>query len=178
MCCFWNNYTYKIENNVTHVHVSNRQLIFYVSIIHITFFQWELSLSTFDFYVQLPPWLKEVILFGTISLSVCLFICLFVCGQHYSNSYDWIGMKFYGGVLGGTMKNITFWWWSRSSKMSKWTKYTIITVAWPDQGQVMVQNLWGYNLLPPRLNNFTVDNMGVMICLSQGGLSSPSVSRS
>ena len=36
---------------------------------------------------------------------VCLFVCLFVCGQHYSKSYEWIGMKFYGGVLGSTMKN-------------------------------------------------------------------------
>ena len=31
---------------------------------------------------------------------VCMFVCLFVCGQHYSKSYEWIGMKFYGGVLG------------------------------------------------------------------------------
>ena len=31
---------------------------------------------------------------------VCLFVCLFVCGQHYSKSYERIGMKFYGEVLG------------------------------------------------------------------------------
>ena len=31
-------------------------------------------------------------------------VCLSVCGQHYSNSNEWIGMKFYGGVLGSTMK--------------------------------------------------------------------------
>ena len=36
---------------------------------------------------------------------VCLFVCLFDCGQHYSKSYDRIGMKFYGGVLGSTRKN-------------------------------------------------------------------------
>ena len=36
---------------------------------------------------------------------VCLFVCLFVCGLHYSKSYERIGMKFYGGVLGSTMKN-------------------------------------------------------------------------
>ena len=36
---------------------------------------------------------------------VCLFVCLSVCGQHYSKSYERIGMKFYGGVLGSTMKN-------------------------------------------------------------------------
>ena len=32
-------------------------------------------------------------------------VYLFVCGQHYSKSYEWIGMTFCGGVLGGTMKN-------------------------------------------------------------------------
>ena len=35
--------------------------------------------------------------FGSVGLSVC--------GQHYSNSYERIGLKFYGGVLGSTMKN-------------------------------------------------------------------------
>ena len=37
--------------------------------------------------------------------SVCLFVCLFVGGQHYSKSYERIRMKFYGGILGGTVKN-------------------------------------------------------------------------
>ena len=43
--------------------------------------------------------------FGSIGLFVCLFVCLSVCGQHYSKGYERIGMKFYGGVLGSTMKN-------------------------------------------------------------------------
>ena len=34
---------------------------------------------------------------GSIGLSVCLS----VCGQHYSNIYEWIGMKFYGLGFGG-----------------------------------------------------------------------------
>ena len=34
----------------------------------------------------------------------------------------------------------------------------------------------GGSLSPPRLNIFTVSNMGVMICLSQGGLHSLSAS--
>ena len=38
--------------------------------------------------------------FGSVGLSVCLF----VRGQHYSKSYERIGMKFYGGILGSTMK--------------------------------------------------------------------------
>ena len=40
-----------------------------------------------------------------VCLSVCLFVCLFVCGQHYSQSYERIGMKFYGRVLSSTRKN-------------------------------------------------------------------------
>ena len=36
---------------------------------------------------------------------VCLFVCLFICGQDYPKRYEWSGMKFYGGVLGGTVKN-------------------------------------------------------------------------
>ena len=39
--------------------------------------------------------------FGSVGLSVCLF----VCEQHYSKSYERIGMKFYGRVLSSTSKN-------------------------------------------------------------------------
>ena len=31
-------------------------------------------------------------------------VCLFVC-EHYSKSYQRIGMKFYGGVLGSARKH-------------------------------------------------------------------------
>ena len=49
---------------------------------------------------------KEVMfLVVLVCLFVCLSVCLSVCGQHYSKSYDRIGMKLYGGVLGSTMKN-------------------------------------------------------------------------
>ena len=49
---------------------------------------------------------KEVMfLVALVSLSVCLSVCLFVCGQHYSTSYERIGMKFYGRVLSSTRKN-------------------------------------------------------------------------
>ena len=34
---------------------------------------------------------KRSYVFGSVGLSVCLF----VCGQHYSNIYEWIGIKFY-----------------------------------------------------------------------------------
>ena len=40
-----------------------------------------------------------------LAALVCLFVCLFVCEQHYSKSYEQIRMKYYGGVLGSTMKN-------------------------------------------------------------------------
>ena len=66
---------------------------------------------------------------------VCLFVCLFVCGQHYSNSFEWIGMKFYAGVLGSTMKN----WLNFGGDLGilrgvNEQKNTIIVVAYPDRG--------------------------------------------
>ena len=39
--------------------------------------------------------------FGSVGLSVCLFVGV----QHYSKSYEWPKMKFYGGILGGIVKN-------------------------------------------------------------------------
>ena len=58
---------------------------------------------------SLPPWQKEVMFLVvlvclSVCLSVCLFVCLFVCGQHYSKSYERIGMKFYEEVLGSTVR--------------------------------------------------------------------------
>ena len=43
---------------------------------------------------------KEVMFLVALELSVCLSVCV----QHYSKSYERIGLKFYGGVLGSTMK--------------------------------------------------------------------------
>ena len=40
---------------------------------------------------------KVMFLVASVSLSVC--------GQHYSKSYERIGMKFYGGVQSTTRKN-------------------------------------------------------------------------
>ena len=42
---------------------------------------------------------------GDVFGSVGLCVCLSVCGQYYSKSYERIGVKFSGGVLGSTMKN-------------------------------------------------------------------------
>ena len=57
-------------------------------------------------------------------------------------------------------------------------------VAYPDRGAANDPKLFfffffgggGGSLSPPRLNIFTVGNMGVMICLGQGGLRSLSAS--
>ena len=59
-------------------------------------------------------------------------------------------------------------------------------VAYPDHGAGNDSKLFfwggvggvggGDSLSPPRLNIFTVGNMGVMICLGQGGLRSLSAS--
>ena len=37
---------------------------------------------------------------GDVYGSVGLSVCLSVCGQHYSQSYEWIEMKFYWGSGG------------------------------------------------------------------------------
>ena len=65
--------------------------------------------------------------------------------------------------------------------MSK--KNTIIVVAYSDRGagndpKLFFFFLRGGSLSPPRLNIFTVGNMGVMIYLGQGGLRSLSASSS
>ena len=58
-------------------------------------------------------------------------------------------------------------------------------VAYPDRGEgndpepsffFFLEGGGGGSLSQPRLNIFTVDNMGVMICLGQGGLRSLSAS--
>ena len=47
---------------------------------------------------------KEVVFaYGSVGLSVCLSVCLFV-DNITQKSYKRIGMKFYGDVLGSTMK--------------------------------------------------------------------------
>ena len=113
---------------------------------------------------------------------VCLFVCLFVCGQHYSKSYERIGMKFYGRVLSSTSKN----WLNFGGDLGnvRWVnehKNTVIVVAYPDRGEGNDPEPFFFfrgvgSLSQPGLNIFTVDNMGVMICLGQGGLRSLSAS--
>ena len=60
---------------------------------------------TKDVYIVTSLAKEVMFLVALVCLFVCLFVCLSVCGQHYSQSYERIGMKFYGGVLGSTMKN-------------------------------------------------------------------------
>ena len=130
---------------------------------------------------------KEVMfLVALVSLSVCLFVCLFVCGQHYSKSYERIGMKFYGRVLSSTRKN----WLNFGGDLSivRWVneqKNTVIVVAYPDRGEGNDPEPFFFfffffrgvgSLSQPRLNIFTIGNMRVMICLGQGGLRSLSAS--
>ena len=38
-------------------------------------------------------------------------IGLYVCGQYYSKVFEQIGMKFYGGVLGGINEELVIFWW-------------------------------------------------------------------
>ena len=126
---------------------------------------------------------KEVMsLVVLASLSVCLSACLFVCGQHYSNSYERIGMKFDGGVQSSTRKN----WLNFGGDLGivRWVNEqnnTVIVVAYPDRGEGNDPEPFYFfrgvgSLSQPRLNIFTVGNMRAMICLGQGGLRSLSVS--
>ena len=94
-------------------------------------------------------------------------------------------MKFYGRVLSSTSKN----WLNFGGDLGivRWVneqKNTVIVVAYPDRGEGNDPEPFffffffrgGCSLSQPRLNIFTVDNMGVMICLGQGGLHSLSAS--
>ena len=80
---------------------------------------------------------KEVMfLVALVSMSVCLFVCLFVCGQHYSKSYERIGMKFYGRVLSSTRKNwLNFGGDLGIVRRVNEQKNTLIVVAYPDGGE-------------------------------------------
>ena len=96
-------------------------------------------------------------------------------------------MKFYGRVLSSTSKN----WLNFGGDLGivRWVneqKNTVIVVAYPDRGEGNDPEPFFFffffffrgvgSLSQPRLNIFTVDNMGVMICLGQGGLRSLSAS--
>ena len=139
-----------------------------------------LLLNNMHFYYLLG---KGGYVFGSVGLSVCLF----VCEQHYSKSYERIGMKFYGRVLSSTSKN----WLNFGGDLGivRWVneqKSTVIVVAYPDRGEGNDPEPFFFffffffrgvgSLSQPGLNIFTVDNMGVMICLGQGGLRSLSAS--
>ena len=86
----------------------------------------------FLLFIIITSLAKEVMF---LVVLVCLSVCLSVCGQHYSKSYERIGMTFYGGVLGSKMKN----WLNFGGNLGilKWVneqKNTKIVVAYPDRG--------------------------------------------
>ena len=101
------------------------------------------------------------------SIREIIRVCLFVCGQHYSKHYERIGITFYGGVLGSTMKN----WLNFGGDLGipRWVneqKNTIIVVAYPDRGAGNDPKLFffffffflggggGLVFSPPKLNIF------------------------
>ena len=117
---------------------------------------------------------------------VSLSVCLFVCGQHYSKSYERIGMKFYGRVLSSTRYN----WLNFGGDLGivRWVneqKNTVIVVAYPYRGEgndpeLFFFFLWGWVVFHNQGSTFLqwtiYNNMRVMICLGQGGLRSLSAS--
>ena len=60
--------------------------------------QYLLFLIYLSIYLCISSFAKEV-------MFLVALVCLSVWGQHYSKSYERIGVKFNGGVLGSTMKN-------------------------------------------------------------------------
>ena len=79
-------------------------------------------------------------------------VCLFaVCGQHYSKTYERIGMKFYEGVPDSTMKN----WLNFGGDLGilRWVNEqasTIMVVAYPDRGAGKLSKTF---YLPPVFEN-------------------------
>ena len=66
--------------------------------------QYLLFLIYLSIYLCLSSFAKEVMfLVALVCLSVCLFVCLRT--TLLKKSYERIGVKFNGGVLGSTMKN-------------------------------------------------------------------------
>ena len=89
----------QMEQTILANNISLRKVIF-------PLVYWTIAYSVDNsFLVKVHSYLlgKRGYVFGSIGLSVCLFVCS--CGQHYSKSYERIGMKLYGGVLGSRMKN-------------------------------------------------------------------------
>ena len=136
----------------------------------------------------LPPWqIKGGYVFGSVGLSVCLSVCVSVClsvdniTQNVMNGFGW---NFMDWSLSSTRKN----WLNFGGDLGivRWVneqKNTIIVVAYPDRGEGNDPEPFFFfffrgvgSLSPPRLNIFTLGNMGVMICLDQGGLHSLSAS--
>ena len=60
------------------------------------------TIINYPYHALITSLVKEVMILVAL---VCLFVCLYVCRQYYSKADERIGMKFYGGVLGSTMKN-------------------------------------------------------------------------
>ena len=103
-------------------------------------------------------------------LSICLWTTLF-------KSYEWTVMKRYGGVLRSTVKywlnyvgdvGILRW----VNELKKHHNGGSIPRSWCRQWS----KTFGVSLSQPRLNIITLGKMGVMICLGQGCLHSPSAS--
>ena len=93
----------------------------------------DLRITKSSYLMFITSLAKEVMF---LVVLVCLFVCLFVCGQHYSKSYEWIGIKFYGRLLSSTRKN----WLNFGGDLGivRWVnkqKYTVIVVAYPDRGE-------------------------------------------
>ena len=98
ICCVTCNYRYnRVTDDIINVHYLSKQLDIAWSRIK-TMGGILLSIVA-DCRIALITSLAKEIMF------LVALVCLFVCEHHYSKSYEQVGMKFYGRVLGSAMKN-------------------------------------------------------------------------
>ena len=118
----------------------------------------------------LPPWQKEVVLLVALG---CLIVCLFLffvdnITQKVMNGLFWDD-DLWRGSGQYNEELIKCWWWSWSSKMSKWAKHTLIDVSRSDRAAGNEPKIF-WLAFHHHSSWLAVGYMGlIMICLGQGG---------
>ena len=150
--------------------------LYTLSFLHLNFMTFSVTLKFI-----ITSLAKGGYVFGSIGLAV-----LSVSKQHYTKYYE-LCYEILWRRLGRCNEELTkFWWQSGSSNMSKWANNIIIVAAWPDCGagnDLEALGLAFHHRGPTFINAYcqaatdmtdeTKGNMGVIICLGQGGLRSP-----
>ena len=96
---------------------------------------------------------------------VCLFVCLFTVGeQHYSKCYEQIRMKFYGGILGSTVKNRLKFGGVLHITRSTWRVQTSLAEAdhYSHISHVIMFSLGCERLIPKVLDHYLHHDLGML----------------